>query len=315
MEISQAAGADGKPAYSVTFTERRLEDVRARLNRFERIDEKPFEAAAAVADFNQGAYELFAQPAVRALASESSAKLQRTLHPQRVQRWAFSDLNPWLAWVAPLAKAAKEFRQALPADHPARAPERIASELVAASLDYYRGVRDALSEAAFFQIYGALFVREPASPARPEEAADPRELRYVKDALGAIDHGGYPEALARVAVLVGRKDEPLPLSRVELKAELSREYGELVPPVPLDEARRIRGEQEIVARYEPQKALETLPALLPEAADRERLLTLLDRLLADRRIQAVGASAEQLAMLARIRDVLGAHREAPRRAA
>ena len=70
MEINERKGADGEVEYEVEFEERRLEDVAARLNRFERADEKPFEAVAAVSEFNQRAYELFAQPLVQATSSE-----------------------------------------------------------------------------------------------------------------------------------------------------------------------------------------------------------------------------------------------------
>ena len=46
MEIRERKGADGKAEYEVEFVERRLEDIVARLNRFKRADEKPFEAVA-----------------------------------------------------------------------------------------------------------------------------------------------------------------------------------------------------------------------------------------------------------------------------
>ena len=46
--------------------------------------------------------------------------------------------------------------------------------------------------------------------------------------------------------------------------------------------------------------------LLARKMDRERLLTLLERVLADRRVQRIKPSAQQTAMLARVRAVLGA---------
>ena len=110
---------------------------------------------------------------------------------------------------------------------------------------------------------------------------------------------------ARVAFLLARKGEPLPLSRLELKQELIDDYRELLPAISFEQARRIRGEQEIIVRYEPEKAVQTLPALLTERADRDRLLTLLTRLLGDERVQRIKPSPEQLAMLDRIRSVLG----------
>jgi hypothetical protein len=309
MEIAEQKDASGKPGYEVSFTELRLEDITARLNRFERADEKPFEAVSAVAELNQRVYELFGRPLAQALSNEYVAKLARAFHPLRLQRWAFSDLNPWLWWLAPTAQAVKAERQALGPDDPGRRVESMAAELTSASLDCYRGLRDTACEAAFFQIYGNLFafyLGDERAPEGPARLADPRELPFVKKALAAIDRGGYPAALARVAFLLAHEDRPLPLARVQLAQELLDDYRDLLPDLALDEVRRIGGEQEIIARYEPKRAVETLTALLPDRADRDRLLTLLERVLADERVQRIQPSAEQTAMLARIRQVLGA---------
>jgi len=308
MQIGEQAGPDGKPVYDVTFVERRLEDVTAQLNRFERKDEKAFEAVNAISEFNQRAYELFARPLVQASATEYAARLQRQFHPLRFQRWAVSDLNPWLGWLAPAAQTVRAQRKALPATAPARKLEKMGSELISASLDYYRAMNDALSEAAFFQLYGNLFslyLADRQVEARSHAPADPRELPYVKDALASIDSGGYPEAVARVAYLLSRQGEPLPLSRLQLKQELVGDYKDLLPVLAPDQARRIRGEQEIIVQFEPRKAVESLPALLPERSDRERLLSLLERVLADKRVQQLELSREQSVMLARIRALLG----------
>src|SRR5262249_8054076 len=147
----------GKPEYEVSFVERRLEEVVERLNRFKRSDEKPFEAVNAVSEMNQRAYELFARPLVQSLSNETAAQAGRTFHPLRFQRCALSDLNPLLWWLGPAAQAVKANRKAVAADAPSRKAERMVSDLVSASLDYYRGLRDAFSEAAFFAVYGNLF--------------------------------------------------------------------------------------------------------------------------------------------------------------
>src|SRR5262245_34121012 len=288
MQVAGQKGAEGKPVHRVSFVEHGFEDITARLNRFKRADEKPFEAVNAVSEFNQRAYELFAQPPVQALSNDYGAKLAREFHPLRLQRWVMSDLNPWLWWLGPVAQTVKAQRQAVEAGDPRRKAEKMGSELISASLDYYGAIRAAVSEAAFFELYGSLFslylADKHEAAARPH-MTDPRELPFVKEALASIDEGGYAEAVARVAFLVSRKGEPLPLSRVQLKQELIADYSELLPAVTMDQARRIRGEQEIVVRYEPDKAVESLPVLLTDHADRERLLTLLERLLADERVQ------------------------------
>ena len=211
------------------------------------------------------------------MANAYGAKLSRALHPLRCQRWIFSDLNPALWWLRPAAEAVKAQRQAVAADHPGRNVEATVSELTNASLDLYRATRDALAEAAFFQIYGNLYASDLGGERAGDKAIAPtpdtRQLSFVKEALASIDKGGYPEALA--------------------------------PDLPPDQARRIGGVQEIIARYEPEKAVETLPSLLRERNDRIRLVTLLERVLADERVQRIEPSPEQKAMLTRIRAVLG----------
>jgi len=246
---------------------------------------------------------------VQALANEYGAKLSREFHPLRLQRWAISDLNPWLWWLGPTSETVKAQRQALGPEDPARRLESAVSELTSASLDCYRALRDAAAEATFFQIYGNLFAFYLSDEQDAETAAlpaNPRETSFVTEALASIDKGGYAEAVARVAFLLAHKDEPLPLSRLQLAHDMIEEYRELLPEIAPEVARRIGGEQEIIARYEPDKAVETLPVLVAERKDRDRLLTLLERVLADKRVQRIQPSAEQKSMLARIRRVLGA---------
>jgi pimeloyl-ACP methyl ester carboxylesterase len=301
--------ADGATQYEVEFEERRLEDISAQSNRFQRVDEKPFEAVAAISDFTQRAYELFAQPFVQAMSNETSAKVLRQFHPLRVQNWALSHYNPWLSWLQPAAKAVREQRQPVDADNPLQRFETAGSELISASLDLYRATRDATTEAMFFGVYANMFSlyfadKQAAQAGAAAETADARALPFVTDALGSIAEGGYTEAFARVAFLLTRRGEPLPLSRLVMRAELAKAYTGYLPELPPDQWRRIRGEQEIIARYEPERAIATLPALLDDHADRERLLTLLDMLMADKRVQMAQPTTEQLAMLDRIRAVL-----------
>jgi pimeloyl-ACP methyl ester carboxylesterase len=315
MRIKERKARTAEVQYEVEFEERRLEDVVARLNRFDRNDEKPFEAVAAISEFNQRAYELFLQPLVQSTASEYTAKLGRQLHPLRMQRWALSDLNPWLAWLAPAAKLVRAKRATVEPDNTLRKLEKTASSAISASLDYYRAMRDAQSEAAFFTTYGNVFSLYVADKREAHQAvAEPRELPFVQEALASIKEGGYPEALARVACLLARKGEPLLLSRLQTKQELIGEYKDLLPAMPPDQWRRVRGEQEIIVRYAPEEALATLPELLRDEADRTRLVTLVQRLLADERVQRAKPSHEQLQMIESIGQSLSVKAKAKRQA-
>jgi len=318
MEITERKGRDGAAEYEVQFREHRLEDIVARLNRFERADEKPFKAVAAISEFNQRAYELFLQPLIQATSNEVTAKVRRQFHPLRFQRWAFSDLNPWLWWLRPTAELVKAQRVRTEGDNAALKLEKVASAAISASLEYYRGLRDATSEAVFFQTYGnvfSLYVADKQADSEKTAARilDPHDLPFVQEALASIAEGGYPEALARVACLLARKGEPVLLSRLQLRQELMADYRELLPALPPDQWRRIRGEQEIIVRYEPEKALKTLPKLLARQADREKLVTLVRRLLADERTQRAQPSTEQLAMIEHLRETLAVKSTTSRR--
>ncbi|MGF6851990.1 DUF3141 domain-containing protein [Paraburkholderia sp. CI3] len=311
MSIKEGKGADGKTEYEVSLTEHRLEEAVEHFNELRREDEKPFKAVAVVSEFNQRAYELFVQPFVQHASSEMTARLLRDFHPLRLQRWAFSDLNPWVAALRPMADAVRASRQPSSDLEPWRKVEQRGSELISASLDQFRAVRDASIEALFFSIYANLFAmydpdRLGEHGAGTSAAADPRSLPFVQAALASLRQGGYNEAVARTAFLLAPKGEPLPLSRIETVKQLVDEYADDLPHLPPADWRRIRGEQELIATFEPQQAIQTLPDLLASPEDRNRLLTLLDKLLADRRVLRIPPTPAQEEALRAIRSVLGA---------
>ena len=309
MKIEDAKNEDEEAEYQVHFEERRLEDVVQRLNRFKRADEKPFEAVAAISDFNQRAYELFVQPMIQGASSELAAKVQQAFHPLRLQRWALSDLNPMMAGVGTAAAAVKAQRRPVAPDAPARKSERALSDVVSAGLDYYREVRDAVSEAAFFQLYGNLFSLYIADKHREKQVVaaigNLRDQPIVQEALASIDQGGYPEALARISALMAPEDGSMSLERLHLRNQLISELQEFLPDHTPEQRRRMRGRQSIIVRYEPERALATLPKLLKSADDKRRLLALMDKLRSDPRVQGVEKSDKQKVMLDAIGSVLG----------
>ena len=300
MKITDRAGG----GYDVAFEERTLEDVMKRLNRFEREDERAFANANVASEFNQRAYEIFGRPALRGVVTDDVERLARSFHPLRAQRWGFSDLNPWMAAIGPMAAAVRANRRPLGKESSARRFERYMSDMLSASLEYYRGVRDAASEAAFFQVYGNMLVLDADAANGPAAPLALHEQAFARKALDAIARGGYPEAVARVAALLARTGQPIPLARLDLKRSLVRKYDALLPRVKPEEWRRIRGEQEVVAQLEPERAVATLPGLVPAMKDRERLVTLVERVIEEGGVHGITPSPEQLATFARIREAL-----------
>ena len=310
MHITEHQDKSGKMEYNVEFTEHRLEEIVSRINRFQRADEKAFENVAEVSEFNQRIYESFAQPLVQGVSNEYAAKLYRWFHPLRLQRWICSDLNPWLTWLGPAAEMVKAQRQTTSKEQPFMQVEQMMSELISASLDFYRDARDAACEAMFFNMYGTMF--SLASPGEEEAKSgavtkpELRKLPEVQKAVAFAAKGGYVEALCRTGYLLAIQGKPLPLARLELKQELMKKYRDFLPDVPPDERRRIRGKQELICRYEPGEAIATLPILLSDPKDRSRFLSLLDQLVKDPMMDLAGArpTPQQLEMVSRIRQVL-----------
>jgi len=254
-----------------------LEDLR-KLNRLERKDEKPFGVVAEVSMINEKAYQLFGRPLVKSMVNETTAEFGRKLHPLRVQHWFFSDLNPMMRPISAMASAVRNSRKGVSEDNPYRRGEKIWSDIITASLDFYRDLRDASSEARFFQIYGSMLALGASGDVKlgsqPEAQPDPRELPFVKEALAAIENGGYPEAVARIGALVGQFAERIPLVRLEMADKFVRS-DKVLSRLSEGEIRRLRSEASVLVLLEPERTLRSLPLLLSRKEDRVRILEIL----------------------------------------
>ncbi len=268
----------GKVKYEVTLEEKSLEDLR-QANEFQRKDETPFEVVESVSQMNEKAYTLFAQPFIRSMVNENVAQIGRIFHPLRWQCWAFSDLNPMMWPLSAMAQAVRDSRKPSAADNPFLAIQKMGSEAISAWLDLVRDLRDATQAALFFQIYGsmaAIGATETKLEEGLETKVDPRELPFVKEALSAVNKGGYPEALARIGALVAKRGGRIQLQRLKLADEFVRS-DKVLSKMSEDERHRIRNEQVIIVEFEPERALQTLPVLLANQADRERVLEILKK--------------------------------------
>jgi hypothetical protein len=280
MDIEESYDARGEVSYEVTLKERKVEDLRA-LQKFDRVDEKPFQAVAALSELFERAYSLLARPFVRELSPEWLAKLRRHFHPLRVQYWAMSDKNPFL-WALPyMANAAMGNRQPRSADNDMVKLEKLASEYVSASLNQYRDLRDAASEAAFFEVYGnmlSLHMADEREEIRRKGKFDPRSLPAVREVLDTIEEGSAIEGLARIAMLISKAGPgQRRLSQMQRTREILSPEGEIAH-LSEDERRRLLQEETIVVEFEPDRAKRSLPKLLRTPAERRHALSLLDRI-------------------------------------
>jgi hypothetical protein len=266
--IAEQKDRSGKPEYEVSFVELRLEDIIARLNRFKRTDERPFEAVKAVSEFNQRAYELFGRPLVQGTVERVRREALARVSPAAFA--ALVDFGPQpRAVVARTDGGGREGTASGDRAGKSRPQARVggigADKRFSRLLSRLarRGGRSHLLR-NLRQPVRLLPRRRKGHRNRRAAGGRPRDLPFVKKALASIDKGGYAEALARVAFLLAHEDKPLPLSRLQLAHELIEEYRGFLPQLAPDELRRIGGEQEIIARYAPDKAVETLSVLVVE---------------------------------------------------
>ena len=299
MQVEEQKTNEGV-RYDVMLTERRVEDLQV-LQKYGRKDEMPFRAVEATSEALASAYETFVHPALAAMVTPTGAAVRRAMHPQRAQRWAVSDLNPFLWPLKGMADMVRANRTPRDNDGPMAAMEHWTAAMTSASLDLYRDLRDATAENTFFRTYGPASIGMAAQD-KDTVAAEPVDARnapLVKEALSHIEDGDPTQAIVRTALLLmkagtGRRR----LSAMKRARELVGKDIGLVD-MTAEAARGIIREQSYIVDFEPVKALMALPKLLRTSEDRRRLLELLDRLEGQ-----IEANAKQVTLLGEIRRLL-----------
>jgi hypothetical protein len=261
----------------VTVTERRVEELQ-QLQKYSRRDEVPFSAVDEVSRLNTSLYEAFAHPALSTLVPRSTASVARAFHPQRLRRWAISDLNPWMAPVEGLAGAVRSNRTQRDEYGVSAVTEHLLASSIVAWWDLYRQLRDASVENLFFNLYGAMSVLAPIAEKPAPELNREEMAPAIRDALAHISDGGFTDAAVRAALLVGRQgNKQRSLATMEQMRELAgKEFGLLA--LPADEARAIIQRQSHIVDHDPERAMDTLPILLKTIEERQRIVDLLEKL-------------------------------------
>jgi hypothetical protein len=185
--------------YLFRLEARSLDDIRA-LGGNDAADDRRFATAERVSEINLGLYRTLAQPAIRASISEPIAEIGRAMHPHRLRFALFSDRNPLMQGVKPLAQWVRANRKPVSAGNPLLAMEHAVSNWITTWLDGVNEIRDTMTEALFLNTYGSpmlqamvgLGVKESETPHRAErdlvrESAAPGSARTSKNALNKAE--------------------------------------------------------------------------------------------------------------------------------
>ena len=263
--------------YLIQFQPRTLDDI-LKLDDG-RGDERAFEVVKRVSEINQGLYDSFASPLVKAMSSPVAARLMRDANPARMERWAFSDLNPCMLWVKSMAELVRANRQPVSPDNPFVKAEQAMSGHIENALDRYRDTRDAWAERVFKGLYEspwlAAAVGVPASATSKRGARagtwERDELKRLKLAAieADVESGTLVDAWARLLLYVGREDrvaDERPFNL--LRKMLEQTKPEHVPSLTVLKA-ALKRQAYVLALHE-ERAIAALPKLAPDPQLRRR---------------------------------------------
>lgn len=314
--ITPKAGVAGEALvegnFVVRFEPRTLDDIRA-FGTANQEDDRAFATAARVSEAMLGLYRLWMQPLLRATANPAVAEAMRKVHPARLPYEVMSDRNPFLRPIEAMAGLVRDRRSGAAPDNPFVAMQAAMAEAIAGGLKAFGEARDAMTEAAFFGVYGSPVMQALAgisgsAPARHRPGRDPgheaQVARLVTDLRARIGEGGLPEAFLRGLMHVRNMQ-----GADERSFAVMQTLRDRLPEGPLSLAafKTMLREQLAIMLLDRSAAIAAIPAMLPDdPARRERLLANL-RLVAE----ATGPLDETAeARLAEIAALIGVGRAA-----
>jgi hypothetical protein len=269
------AGGFDTGDWMARFEARSLDDIRA-LGRNSPEDDRAFAAVARLSELNLSLYRTFVQPLVRAVASQRTADLASALDPLRLSYTIFSDKNPWMKAMQPLAAAAAAARRPVLDDNPFLLLQTRASEQITEALNAYRDARDPLEEKLFFGFYGSPMVQalldvNEENIARPILDASLEKLAARQARTEAYEStlatGGFDEALTRSVLYVIGADRVLD-QRCALALNVARQK---FMHLSLAKFKVMVRDQFFVLQIEAQRAIEALADIVQKSARTELL--------------------------------------------
>jgi hypothetical protein len=295
--------------YNFALQRRTLNDIRA-LGGNETEDDRRFATVARLSEVNESLYKTFVRPAVRAAVTPAMADAIRQMHPNRFGFGFFSDRNPFVAAIAPLARTVRQDRRPVAQDNPLLAIEGLASDWIETSLKLWGQARDAFVEQAFLAVYGSPLLQalvglnaENASSHRRIERDAAREAtagRRRAELESAIDSGGVVEAFLRAVAYVLE-----PVGEVDDRGFAAlQEVGRLVPPEyhpDFAQFREMVRQQFLIVHLHEARSIEALPKLADTAESRRLVLESLHRI---RELRQPELTQEQERRLSRVQKLL-----------
>ena len=259
--------------YLVRFEARDLDAIRS-LGGNDIEDERKFATVARISEINLGLYRTFLQPWVQAFANEASAEWMRRLHPLRLQYELFSESNPFMRALLPVAERVRGDRQPAAGENQMLQAQGEMSKQIEKMLESYGEVRDRALEELFHAVYGSPLLQAmvglKASDASPRRhpGADAEHVaavaRQIADFKARIGEGGPREAAIRALLYIRLADGAADERGLALLRRVRDEHG---GGLTLAEFKQLVREQFFMLLLDQERALGAIPSML--AKDRE----------------------------------------------
>ena len=284
---------------------RTLADIRA-LGGNDAADERCFATVSRISEANLALYRAFAQPIVRALVTSPVSDWLHKLHPLRLSYEVFSDANPAMAFVIPLAEQAREARKPAAAGNAFLAMQENASRLIVAGLNSWRNASETFAEHLFLTVYGSPMIEAAAgidpAAARPlcKSPKSPLHEELLQARIASLKSrvpmGGLREAVIRALLYVGTARNAVDERGFEAVRRIRQSQGD----VPLSSFKASVREQFSILQLDTDAALAAIPSILPsDAKTRIEAFELINKVLRARG-ELSGEDKERLKRVARL---------------
>jgi poly(3-hydroxyalkanoate) synthetase len=308
MVIKEEPGGKSPADYLVEFQERDMDAIVSDIGS-NAEDEGAFFSVSAISKFNDKLYRDTLSPWVRSMTSPAAAETLRQLHPLRVQRYALSDLNPFMTAFKPLGDMVRKNRRPVEKENFFAAAQTQISDWTVEWITSWQRFQNDILENAFFWVYGNPWMKtlfyeaeREAMSRRPTERRERSPFfQEIETELWdkAMRKGGFGHAIIRIVIAIAREKQVFDMGQYRAAEQCMRTHNRL-KRIGAENIKRMVKEQSAIMEKDEDRALKTLVHLLPEEKDRKEALQVIEEIVKPN----FGIGDREDGVLEKIRNIL-----------
>ncbi len=279
----EVSTVDTETTYSVVLKERSISDILAMNPNQNGGEDELFNIVQDISEMNSMLYSMVVSPQVRLFSNEQTGEISRQLHPLRMSRYLFSDLNPMLWPLAGMADMIRQHRQAVSAQNPFNRLQDKLANIILESFNSYREWRDTSAEWLFHAVYRTAAILLPADNYMRDifhgAAAETQTNETAQNFLAIIEEGDIPEAVMRILLLLIKTQGFTRGKHVSTAAAILLKNNNFMK-LSRKEFKDILHSQTIIVEYDAELALKTLPQLVKTQRKQKIVLDLVNSIIA-----------------------------------